>query len=502
MSVSRYTLFAILGFCLIAAAGCGSADQVNQVSQPSQSNNETDQFVAEAETPSPTIEPQGPTKSLSGFWKVTQFEPAGHEAELGSVQIFAEGQHFIYRPATGQLEQSAQVILDTQLSPAHITLTAIEEVEGVDPWPGVFHATDNSVVIRMGEIGGRRPLKLNGTGGVLIVAERTTAPVANSPVQDWTVGPETIQGRVVAYGREEFGVLLETGSGDLRFARYDQLALADKQRLDTEYGLALAAPREFQVDPAAEATALDSLREAIPAEEDVAVGPSGGVVQARLVSHTFDDNHFAAIAKLSHLESLSISAHHRELGESSEAGKPITSTGLEQLRRLRNLEDLTLNATQIDLTGLTHLSALEQLNVLRIRSPKPLDSEVRLTGEAVKHLTNISNLEDLQLLDIHMEPDCLTPLDRMISLHSLTLRPCGDFELGEKTLNALAYCEPLRDLTVSVSTAEEAAKLALCKQLETLTVELPKGAAGVEEAKQNLVKALPRTKVEVHVSAQ
>jgi hypothetical protein len=167
------------------------------------------------------------------------------------------------------------------------------------------------------------------------------------------------------------------------------------------------------------------------------------VVNVALMGGGTVDHHMPPLRKLARLKALQVDKPH-PCGENKLTNRGldelcgikslrilhiwkatrITDSGLAELQRLTNLEELVIECPNLTDEGIRHLSKLPNLRRLSIISDRVTDAEIR-------HLAALGNLWELHLTSSRIEGAGLANLERMKNLSALGIRaPITDAMLG------------------------------------------------------------------------
>jgi hypothetical protein len=114
----------------------------------------------------------------------------------------------------------------------------------------------------------------------------------------------------------------------------------------------------------------------------------------------------------------------------------VTGVGLEHLRKLTNLESLSLFGTRISDSSLEHLRGPAGLKILNLR-------ETGVSDAGLEHLRGLTKLERLDLTDTRIAGPGLSYLANLAGIRSLTLANSQITDAGLEHLRELTQLESL-----------------------------------------------------------
>ncbi len=214
------------------------------------------------------------------------------------------------------------------------------------------------------------------------------------------------------------------------------------------------------------------------------MAPLPQLEQLDLYGTNIDDEAMKVVATFTNLKTLTTTSN-------------LTATGLAYLAPLRKLHTLLHPVDDEQLRVAVELGLLHRLSQAKTIDggrPKTLQEiqeldlgRTQVTGEGLKHLAPVTNLEDLVLIRTQVQDSCLEHLAPFTKLKSLYLDGTG---VGDAGLKHLAPLTSLRTLflTGNEITDEGLKLLATFTHLEYLDVNCDTVTA---EGIQELQKALP-----------
>jgi hypothetical protein len=125
-------------------------------------------------------------------------------------------------------------------------------------------------------------------------------------------------------------------------------------------------------------------------------------------------------------------------------GPAVTDNGLRDLRRLKQIEFLSLTGPAVNDDHMEYLSTLKRLHSLWLE-----DTDV--TGDGLRHLAKLSDLDNLSLSRSAIDDNGMKSVGRLQHLRSLDLNGTRITDLGLKELSNLTKLRLLRVLDTDVT---------------------------------------------------
>ena len=163
------------------------------------------------------------------------------------------------------------------------------------------------------------------------------------------------------------------------------------------------------------------------------------------------------IAKLEELSA------HKELKKLQLSYVPITDSGLQMLSRLEGLEELSLVQTEVQGHGLKHLADLPKLRQMLIMNDK------RRINPDLSGLSHLSRLEQLQVLGNLYKSEDYFPIADCVSLRRVIL---SGGEINDALVTRLATLPKLASIVLSESSMTDVGARALARNQNLESVAL------------------------------
>ena len=157
------------------------------------------------------------------------------------------------------------------------------------------------------------------------------------------------------------------------------------------------------------------------------------------------------------------------------SNRTVTDADLAELPKLRDLEGLNLDDTEVTTDGLVTISQMHWLRELAIGhqemrmvvarnpvsvQPRTSRGPVKGNGRGVSELRRLRHLESLQLIEVPLPPDRLAFLAQMPKLECLNLWGCA---VGDEDLRFVAQLSGLKRLNLSGTEVTDAGLVHVAK---------------------------------------